>query len=99
MDPNPYESPKSTNQSATPSKWIRVIVVDIIAALFGAAAAFIITAPAGAIDGGGEYYAVMGAMVGVIAHRLLRWQYFLALREQSIEANGKQTERREQQDQ
>lgn len=99
MDPNPYEPPRSIDQNATPRNWFRIVLADAVFALFGAAAAFFVTAPAGAIDGGGEYYPAMGAVAGVITHRLLRWQHFLASREQSIEKIEKQRDPRKQQDQ
>ncbi len=73
MTINPYEPPQPVdraNKSIGPLFWF--VIKAIGAAIFGAIIVGIITAPAGAIDGGSEWYFASGAALG-LAVFIGRW--------------------------
>jgi len=71
MDENPYQAPKIPGEPL-PKRRSFGLVGSAVAAVFGAAGALFVTAPMGAIDGGGDYYAAYGAIIGVIGFQGLR---------------------------
>ena len=66
MEPNPYDAP----QSPPPRRWkiwpiAKLIAGALASALAGAIIIGLLTAPAGAIDGGIDFYVGGGAMLGL----------------------------------
>ncbi|QDU31428.1 hypothetical protein ETAA8_65860 [Anatilimnocola aggregata] len=71
MDVNPYESPSTENPTPTPKTRKRYFAIYVLFAILGFCAAFVLTAPMGAIDGGTEPYWFGGAAVAAFAYRIM----------------------------
>lgn len=72
MGENPYQSPATGSDLPRKESRQRYLAVYIVVALLGAFAAFVLTAPMGAIDGTGcEAYWISGAVLPAILYRVL----------------------------
>ena len=72
--PNPYEPPRIPEPPCPPRpcppRPQKNVTGLILSAVAGAVGTFILTAPMGAIDGGGEWYATFGAIACAAAYWL-----------------------------
>jgi|GEM_PF-5058316 len=76
MDENPYKSPETVDGGQRRrfqlGSTVKVVAAALASMFAGSVIALVVTAPMGAIDGGGEYYMAYGAITGLIVFAIAR---------------------------